>query len=223
MKQYFMQRDFVTIILIDYNILLLPNANLLMQSNFFNDKSMKTIINCLMLASITLLLFACNQATNEVKDQSMQQVFLDTADSKKQIYSMLDSFNLAAARADFDTYFKYFADDATFIGTDATEYWNKERFMIWAKPYFDKKTTWNFKSMERHIYFTKNGDVAWFDELLSTQMKICRGSGVVVKQNNKWKVKQYVLSMTIPNSETQKVVEIKTAIEDSLINKLENK
>jgi hypothetical protein len=52
-------------------------------------------------------------------------------------------------------------------------------------------------------------------------MKICRGSGVVVKQNNEWKVQQYVLSMTIPNSETQKVVEIKAAVEDSIIHVLE--
>jgi hypothetical protein len=30
-------------------------------------------------------------------------------------------------------------------------------------------------------------------------MKICRGSGVVVKIDGKWKIKHYVLSMTIPN------------------------
>jgi hypothetical protein len=37
---------------------------------------------------------------------------------------------------------------------------------------------------------------AWFDELLNTQMKICRGSGVLVKIDGKWKIKHYVLSMT---------------------------
>jgi hypothetical protein len=40
--------------------------------------------------------------------------------------------------------------------------------------------------------------MAWFDEL-STQMKICRGSGVLVKIGNDWKIKHYVLSMTVPN------------------------
>jgi hypothetical protein len=34
---------------------------------------------------------------------------------------------------------------------------------------------------------------------LSTQMKICRGSGVLVKIGNDWKIKHYVLSMTVPN------------------------
>ena len=92
--------------------------------------------------------------------------------------------------------------------------------MIWAKPYFDKKSTWNFKALKRNVYFSKDGKIAWFDELLDTQMKICRGSGVVEKINGQWKVKQYVLSMTIPNDVVNKVVEVKAPIEDALIQKL---
>jgi hypothetical protein len=48
-------------------------------------------------------------------------------------------------------------------------------------------------------------------------MKICRGSGVVEKINGQWKVKQYVLSMTVPNDVVDKVVAEKTALEDVLI------
>ncbi len=83
-----------------------------------------------------------------------------------------------------------------------------------------KKTTWNFKSIERRIYFGKHPDIAWFEELLSTQMKICRGSGVVVKQNNTWKVQQYVLSATIPNEQLDAVIKLKAPIEDAIISKL---
>jgi hypothetical protein len=54
-------------------------------------------------------------------------------------------------------------------------------------------------------------------------MKICRGSGVVVKENDKWKVQQYVLSMTIPNSESEQVIEIKTQIEDSIMRSLQQR
>jgi hypothetical protein len=57
----------------------------------------------------------------------------------------------------------------------------------------------NFTVLERHIYFDQSKKIAWFDELLNTQMKICRGSGVLVKIDGKWKIKHYVLSMTIPN------------------------
>lgn len=140
--------------------------------------------------------------------------------AKTEIATMLDGFNVAAAKADFNTYFNYFADESTFIGTDATEVWDKKAFMIWAKPYFDKKRTWNFTSLKRNIYFSKDGKFAWFDELLDTQMKICRGSGVVEKIKGQWKLKQYVLSVTVPNEVVDKVVAEKRAIEDILIQKL---
>ncbi len=154
-----------------------------------------------------LMLVACKQSTNSNND-------------KQQISTMLDSFNEAAAKANYDTYFDFFTADATFIGTDATENWTKKEFMIWSKPFFDKKKTWNFKSIQRHVYLKKDTDIAWFDELLLTQMKICRGSGIVVKQGDKWKIQQYVLSTTIPNKELDKIIAIKAPIEDSLIVKL---
>lgn len=140
-----------------------------------------------------------------------------------QIAKMLDDFNKAAADADFNKYFDFYAEDGIFIGTDATENWDKKSFMVWAKPYFDKKRTWNFKAIERHIFLDKSGKFAWFDELLDTQMKICRGSGVLLKKGNQWKVQQYVLSMTIPNDHVDEVVKIKAPIEDALIKKLSNK
>ena len=126
---------------------------------------------------------------------------------------MLDAFNVAAANADYNAYFNFYTSNAIFIGTEATEYWNKDAFMIWAKTYFDKKKTWKFKALSRNIYFDKYENIAWFDELLNTQMKICRGSGVVVKEKNGWKVQQYVLSTTIPNAEMDKVIKIKAPID----------
>ena len=142
---------------------------------------------------------------------------------KTAISKMLDDFNVAAANAEFEKYFNFFADESTFIGTDATEVWNKSEFKTWAKPYFDKKKTWNFTSLKRNIYFSKDGKLAWFDELLNTQMKICRGSGVVEKINGQWKVKQYVLSMTVPNDVVDQVVAEKAPIEDALIQQLKSK
>ncbi|WP_370898306.1 nuclear transport factor 2 family protein [Chryseobacterium gossypii] len=152
-------------------------------------------------------------ACAQVKDTTYEK-------EKKEISMVLDSFNEAAAKADFNAYFNHFADESVFIGTDATEVWNKKEFMIWAKPYFDKKRTWNFKSLKRNLYFSKDAKLAWFDELLDTQMKICRGSGVLENIKGEWKIRQYVLSMTIPNEVTDKVVPEKAAIEDKLIQQL---
>ena len=144
----------------------------------------------------------------------------DTTSDKIEITEVLDSFNTAAAKADYDNYFKYLTDDAVFIGTDAGEYWNKKDFMIWAKPYFDKGKAWNFNSVKRNIYFDQTGRTAWFDELLNTQMKICRGSGVLTKEGNQWKIRQYVLSMTMPNAQMNEAIKLKSGIEDSIILKL---
>jgi len=148
---------------------------------------------------------------------------VDNKAAEANIINTLDSFNIAAAKADYNAYFNYFTVDAIFIGTDANERWDKKAFMTWAKPFFDKGKAWNFTSINRHIYFDKSGTTAWFDELLNTQMKICRGSGILIKQKNKWKIQQYVLSVTIPNSKLDSIVKTKTAIEDSIINTLTRK
>ena len=177
---------------------------------------MKVIFCSFTAVALCSLFFACSEPKAEEKAPTATAV----ADSKKQIAAMLDSFNVAAATADYTGYFNFYTEDATFNGTDATENWDKAAFMVWAKPFFDKKTTWNFTALKRNIYFGKYADIAWFEELLNTQMKICRGSGVVVKVGNDWKVQQYVLSTTIPNTQLDSVINIKTAAEDSLISTL---
>jgi len=148
-----------------------------------------------------------------------------TAQNKEneKITAMLDSWHKAAAEGDAATYFGTFTDDAIFIGTDPTEYWNKTEFQAFAKPYFDKGKAWDFKAIERHIYIDKSGKMAWFDELLDTWMKACRGSGVLVKVNGEWKIKHYVLSMTIPNDNTTEVIKIIAPYEDAFIKKLQGK
>lgn len=159
-------------------------------------------------------LFSCNQPG--ITSEALK---IDTAKEQQQINIILDSFNKAAAKADFNSYFNFYTDDAIFTGTDATERWTKKEFMAYSKPFFDKGKAWNFTSLQRHIYFDKTGNTAWFDELLNTQMKICRGSGVLVKQGNDWKIAQYILSATVPNSIMDTVTKMKATEEDSIMAK----
>lgn len=140
--------------------------------------------------------------------------------ANKNVNSLLNNWHKAAADANFDTYFNLMTSDAVFIGTDATEHWTKQAFMTYAKPHFDKGKAWSFTAIDRHIYFSQNNKMAWFDELLNTQMKICRGSGVAELTKYGWKIKHYVLSMTVPNQLSTEVVVIKTIIEDKLIKDL---
>jgi ketosteroid isomerase-like protein len=168
----------------------------------------------LLMTGLTLM-NACRENKHEPAGEIT--VMTNKPAEQKKIEALLDSFNVAAARADYQTYFAFYSDSAVFTGTDATERWNKQEYMKWAKPYFDNKRTWDFKSIDRHIYFDKSGQTAWFDELLNTQMKICRGSGVLTMDNGQWKIEQYILSMTVPNSQVEQAIQIKTIEEDSLI------
>lgn len=142
---------------------------------------------------------------------------LYSQDNKNEINLVINNWHKAASVANFNDYFSALTDDSIFIGTDATENWNKTEFEAFAKPYFEKGKAWNFTPIERHIYFSEDKKTAWFDELLDTQMKICRGSGVLVRINNTWKIKHYVLSMTIPNDNTNEVVKIKASLEDPIL------
>lgn len=177
---------------------------------------MKAILPIL-LVTISSLFFACTYKNPKYT------ILADHNADKDNIAAMLDSFNIAAANAQYERYFNFYTEDATFNGTDATENWDKAAFKTWAKPFFEKKRTWNFTAIKRNIYFGRCSDIAWFEELLNTQMKICRGSGVVVKVGNDWKVQQYVLSTTVPNDVLDSVIKIKAPLEDSLIIKLSAK
>ncbi|KGO83187.1 hypothetical protein Q763_04035 [Flavobacterium beibuense F44-8] len=142
---------------------------------------------------------------------------------KAVINQLLNDWHAAAAKADYNGYFDKIADDGIYIGTDAGENWDKKAFAAFSKPYFDKGRAWDFKAVERNIYFSKNGKTAWFDELLDTWMKGCRGSGVLEKQGGEWKIKHYVLSMTIPNEVTAEIIPLKAKYEDAYIEKLKEK
>ncbi|GEP50136.1 hypothetical protein FNO01nite_08080 [Flavobacterium noncentrifugens] len=147
--------------------------------------------------------------------------FAQNSKNTASINTLLNNWHKAAADAKFDSYFSFMSFDAVYIGTDASENWNMDQFKAFAKPYFDKGKAWNFTALQRHIYFSTDGNLAWFDELLDTQMKICRGSGILKKENGQWKIAHYVLSMTVPNADADKVTAIKATAEDKLIKELQ--
>ena len=126
-----------------------------------------------------------------------------------KINQVLDSWHRAAAEADFQGYFSKMAKGSVFVGTDASEHWDKEEFMAFSKPYFDRGKAWAFTPLQRHVYLDSQGQVAWFDELLDTWMQFCRGSGVLVRESGEWKIAHYVLSMTIPNETVEGAIALK--------------
>jgi hypothetical protein len=121
--------------------------------------------------------------------------------------AVIDGWHAAAAAADEERYFSYFTPDAVFLGTDGTERWSRDEFRSWARPHFAKGKAWSFKSVARWISFSPDRTVAWFDEVLDTpNMGPCRGSGVLVRVGESWKIAQYNLSIPIPNALTDELV-----------------
>ena len=129
----------------------------------------------------------------------------------------LDRYHEAAAKAQFQDYFQCMGDSSVFVGTDASEHWTKEEFMAYAQPHFDKGKAWSMQPLTRQFHFTADSSVAWFEELLNTRMKLCRGSGVMVFRNGTWKIQQYVLSATVPNEIMGDLIRLKAAQDDSVL------
>jgi hypothetical protein len=154
------------------------------------------------VASLILLLGACTSNQNEFIDHK-------SLNPNRTIDSLLNKWHASASKADFLSYFDFMDSASVFIGTDATENWTKEQFKSFSKPYFDKGKAWSFLAFERNIYFNSDSTVAWFDELLDTWMGTCRGSGVLEYASKNWKLKQYVLSVAIPNESMDEVILVK--------------
>jgi ketosteroid isomerase-like protein len=124
---------------------------------------------------------------------------------RSAIGHVLDDFHKAASDADEARYFGHMAEDAVFIGTDATERWDRRTFREYAHPHFAAGRGWTYTPRDRHIDIY--GDIAWFDELLdNAKYGECRGTGVLRKDKGSWKIVQYSLSIPIPNDVAGEVV-----------------
>ena len=136
---------------------------------------------------------------------------------EQAIGEVIDNFHAAAAAADMDRYLGYMTDDGVFMGTDEWERWPKHPdFTDYVAGRFEGGTGWTYRSVERKITLADSGDVAWFDEVIFSESNgRFRGTGVVVKSADEWKIAHYAMSFLIFNEDWPAVVELtkKTAAE----------
>lgn len=119
-----------------------------------------------------------------------------------QAAAVIDRLHEAASKADAAVYFDLYTPDARFIGTDAGERWSVDQLREYAGPAFSSGRGWTYHPKQRHIVLLDDPCqcVAVFDELLDNEkFGEVRGSGVVVKRGDAWKIHQYVLSFAVPN------------------------
>lgn len=125
------------------------------------------------------------------------------------VAAVLDDWHAAAAAADEERYFGHFASDGVFLGTDDSERWTVAAFRAYAHPRFSEGRGWTYVPRDRNVRFSSDGRVAWFDEKLDSESYgRVRGTGVLRRTDEGWKLVHYSLSFPIPNDVTLAVVQI---------------
>jgi len=129
----------------------------------------------------------------------------DTPNHQEKINNTLDSLHYFASKADQKNYIDLFSKNAVFFGTDIQERWPINSFNSYVKSRFDTGIGWTYKMNSRNIFISKDFKTAWFDELVENESYgIFRGTGVLIFENNEWKISQYNLLLPIPNDYLKK-------------------
>jgi ketosteroid isomerase-like protein len=130
----------------------------------------------------------------------------EAPNNRADIDTLLNAWHKAAATADADGFFSKMTKDGIYLGTDATERWLRDELKAWSVKAFDREVAWLFKPYDREVYFSKDGQTAWFEELLDTpHMGICRGSGVLTNTEEGWRIRHYDLALMVPNERMEAV------------------
>lgn len=132
---------------------------------------------------------------------SNTKIKIDKETEIKRLNEFMNAWHHAAAVADEDIFFGSLDSNAVYLGTDPGERWTKKEFMTWGMKYFQRDTAWAFTPYNRNWAFSDDMNYAWFDELLKTHMGVCRGSGILKKNKNGWKIEHYNLALTLPNEQ----------------------
>lgn len=112
----------------------------------------------------------------------------------------LDAFHAAAAAADGAAYFGVLTDDVIVIGTDPGERWDQGTFRAFCEPYFAQGIGWEYVAVQRNMSLSPDGTHAWFDESLdNASYGRCRGTGVLRRTPDGWRIAQYCYTIPIPN------------------------
>jgi len=140
--------------------------------------------------------------------RQLRQEFDDRGD-RVQIEIVMSAWHTAASIGAFDLYFDSMTDDAVFMGTDASERWGKGAFMEYAREPFSDGHGWTYVASDQHVAFSADRRTAWIDEVLAHETYgTLRGTGVLVKVGDDWKIAQYSLTFLVPNEKAGAVVEV---------------
>jgi len=126
------------------------------------------------------------------------------------INKVMDDWHNAAATANEELFFGTMIEDGIYLGTDKTEKWTRDEMAKWADEYFQKESAWTFTAISRDVYISEDGNTAWLNEKLDTWMGVCKGTAVLIKKTEGWKIALYDLSVTIDNDKIEQFIDLTT-------------
>ena len=91
------------------------------------------------------------------------------------------------------------SDTFVFLGTDASERWERQAFEKYARERFSKGNSWTYKKIQRNVTKVVDGFFVFDEELENQYLGTCRSTGSIIFDGKSLKLAQYSLSVPIPN------------------------
>jgi len=129
---------------------------------------------------------------------------------KDELALLIREWYYAASEGKIDAFLDYFVknESTSYIGTDPNEIWyGYEQIKENVEENFKTYGKWTIMSKNLHVH--RNGDTAYFTDEVELAARFggssiaddARMSGVLVLENDKWKISQVHFSFGIPNRE----------------------
>lgn len=128
-------------------------------------------------------------------------------DVRRDINAVLDAFHAAAVDADEERYLATLAADVVYLGTAPGERWQGSVWREFVHSHFSRGKGWRYVPSARSIAVAASEQTAWFDETVENEhYGSCRGSGVLQRTGEGWKIQQYNLTLPVPDEIAPNVV-----------------
>jgi len=171
---------------------------------------MNQIVPALLTAAcITACITACIGGCEVIEDTGDAIGLTGGKINHSDIDTLLDNWHHAAAVGDLDTYIHSMTEGSIFMGTDESERWTRDQLQAYAEKHFVDGSGWTYTPRDRFVSTNAYGDVAWVDETLdNTKYGILRGTAVLRKNGDDWRIAHYSLTFLIPNDAAGSIVDL---------------
>jgi ketosteroid isomerase-like protein len=128
---------------------------------------------------------------------------------RREAHRVVDDWHGAAAVGDAPRYLGHMAEDSVFMGTDSTERWDLTAFRAYVEQHMSAGKGWVYVPSDRGLVVPEGSELAWFDERLTSDgYGELRGTGVLRRDGDTWRIVHYSMTFTVPNAVARDVVKL---------------